>query len=456
MKKIYMSALGLMIAASAFAQTVKVTFQVDMKNETVASQGLRVAGDYQQDAGMANNWTPGDAAAQASNGGSGTVYSLQVTLKANSTYQYKFVNFDGSGGWEGPPAACTNGGGNREIKTGSNDTVISVVCFNSCGPCPATQYKRDVKFMVVDSNASVATHKLTSVAFKGSMSGWSDFAAYDDGTNGDKTAGDGVFTAIYNVKEGSWEWGATDKGSWIIQGPNRTLTMSSNGTVTGDTVYSMAKLGALIDLTFNVDMSDTIVNSEGVYVSGNFLAFLENPLGNWNKDTIKLDRNGTTKTYSKTVKIYAGNYQFKYYNGKGNADDSRGENWNFEATGCGVPNGLGGFNRTLDLRGKTSASVLPMYMWNRCAISGGFSTTELPAGSFRVFPNPSKGQFEVALNEGNIAGVQVLDLAGRSIRSFSAINARSFNMKQTLSSGLYLVNITDQAGRTASVKLVVE
>jgi hypothetical protein len=29
-------------------------------------------------------------------------------------------------------------------------------------------------------------------------------------------------------------------------------------------------------------------------------------------------------------------------------------------------------------------------------------------------------------------------------------------MKQTLSSGLYLVNITDQAGRTASVKVVVE
>jgi hypothetical protein len=159
--------------------------------------------------------------------------------------------------------------------------------------------------------------------------------------------------------------------------------------------------------------------------------------------------------YSKTVKIYAGNYQFKYYNGKGNADDSRGENWNFEATGCGVPNGLGGFNRTLDLRGKTAAYALPLYMWNRCATST-FSVAELPAGSFSVFPNPGKGQFDVTLNEGAIAAVKVLDLTGRSIREFNGLNTRSFSMKQTLSSGLYLVNITDQAGRTASVKVVVE
>ncbi|MBU6325961.1 MAG: T9SS type A sorting domain-containing protein, partial [Bacteroidetes bacterium] len=281
------------------------------------------------------------------------------------------------------------------------------------------------------------------------------FTAYDDGTNGDKTAGDGIYTAKYMVKEGSWEWGATDKGSWIIQGPNRTFTMSSSGSITGDTVYGVAKLGALIDLTFNVDMSDTIVNSEGVYAAGNFMAYLQNPIGNWNKDTLKLDRVGSTKIYSKTVKIYAGNYQFKYYNGKGNADDSRGENWNFQAGGCGSPNGLGGYNRNLDLRGKTSAQVLPVYMWNRCATST-FGVAELPAGSFSVFPNPGKGQFDVTLNEGTIANVHVTDLAGRSIRSFRGLNTRSFSMKQTLSSGLYLVTITDQAGRSASVKVVVE
>ena len=116
---------------------------------------------------------------------------------------------------------------------------------------------------------------------------------------------------------------------------------------------------------------------------------------------------------------------------------------------------MGGFNRNLDLRGKTSAQVLPVYMWNRCATST-FGVAELPLGSFSVFPNPNKGQFDVTLNEGNIAAVNVMDLTGRSIRSFSGLNTRSFSMKQSLSSGLYLVNITDQAGRSASVKVVVE
>ena len=90
------------------------------------------------------------------------------------------------------------------------------------------------------------------IRIKGSMSGWSTFQAYDDGTNGDATAGDYIWTAQYAViTDGDYEWGAIDTdngdgtsceacdgtdgwGTWLISGPNQQFSVSGadvSGTV---------------------------------------------------------------------------------------------------------------------------------------------------------------------------------------------------------------------------------
>ena len=62
------------------------------------------------------------------------------------------------------------------------------------------------------------------------------------------------------------------------------------------------KLGALIDITFNIDMSNEVVSAKGVFVSGNFLDALESPIGNWKKDTLQLmPRSAGSDIYTLTL-----------------------------------------------------------------------------------------------------------------------------------------------------------
>lgn len=455
MKKVYSLVIAGLAAGCAFGQTVKLTFRVDMKNETVSSNGVHVPGNYQVDAGMSSNWSPGDAGAKLTDGDADNIYELQVTVKANTTYEFKFVNNnDWNSGIENTSGSCfTNG--NRVVTVGSSDTTLAAVCFGSCDPCPSSIFKRNVKFMIVDSNYTNNNFKFTDVKLKGAFSGWSDFTAYDDGTNGDATSGDGIWTAIYEVKEGTWEWGGTNTGNWFIQGPNRSLTMSNNGTVTGDTVYRIAQVGALINVTFRVDMTDTITNSEGVYVTGNFLSYLENKINDWNKDTLKMNRIGTTGEYTLTVRLYAGDYVYKFYNGKGNADDSRGENWNFASTGCGIANGLGGYNRSLSLKGRTTDITMPFYKWNRCELSTLSTKEVISTGALTLYPNPSQGAFTLNLTESFIASVKVTDLSGRTLSSIAGLNQSAYQV-EGLNAGVYLVTVTDAQGRTATLRTVVQ
>ena len=90
------------------------------------------------------------------------------------------------------------------------------------------------------------------IRVKGSMSDWALFHAYDDGTRGDATADDHIWTAQYAViTDGDYEWGAIDTdngdgttceacdgtdgwGTWLIDGSNQQFSVSgaeASGTV---------------------------------------------------------------------------------------------------------------------------------------------------------------------------------------------------------------------------------
>ncbi len=445
MKKIHSLLMIAATAATAMAQTVSVTFQVDTKNEgTVTS--MAVAGSYQEAAGGAANWTPGATEAQMTNT-SGTLWTLTVNLPENSSFEYKFVK-DGSG-WEGVPAACATNG-NRTVATTNAAVTIPVVCYGSCDPCPAVVYKRNVTFKVTDLNYQNNNFKFTDVKLKGSFNGWTDVTAYDDGTNGDATANDGVWTMIAEVKDGSYEWGGTNNGDWFIKGSNKTFTMDAAGNITGDTTYTIEAVGQLINVTFSVEMSDTVVHSSGVYVTGNFMSFLENKMNNWNKDTLMLTKVGATDVYSGTYKIYADNFQYKFYNGKGNANDERGEN-TIQAA-CGEKDGFGNYNRSLGIKGATADSTLPIYKWNSCNTFNASVGHSLASSEYTIAPNPANTYFTVSLSNTSLASLQVLSLDGRVILSQ---NTGTVNV-QNLSTGIYIVNIMDNLGRTATSKIAVK
>ncbi|MFZ4634763.1 MAG: hypothetical protein ACOYNO_11200, partial [Saprospiraceae bacterium] len=88
-KSMQLCLLGLLLPAFSYAQTVALTFRVNMQNEIISPQGVHVAGDFQAPAGVGSNWDP--AATLMTDADGDKIYQLSVQIPTG-TYSYKFVN----------------------------------------------------------------------------------------------------------------------------------------------------------------------------------------------------------------------------------------------------------------------------------------------------------------------------------------------------------------------------
>lgn len=95
---------------------VDVTFQVDMQDQIVAPDGVRIS-------------INGGAEIPLTDGGNG-IWSYTASLQAGSTYDYVFLN--GAGNAEDNPELVDC----RSVSPGLDGEVTSLVCFNSCSACP--------------------------------------------------------------------------------------------------------------------------------------------------------------------------------------------------------------------------------------------------------------------------------------------------------------------------------
>ena len=119
----------LFIAHLIQGQNYEVTFQVDMGNETISSNGVHIAGNFQSVAGLGSDWNPSSTKLIDSNGNN--VFSLQVKIPAGS-YEYKFINGNDWGMDESPPGDCSVGStNNRSVNVGAN-IKLPIVPFNGC------------------------------------------------------------------------------------------------------------------------------------------------------------------------------------------------------------------------------------------------------------------------------------------------------------------------------------
>ena len=111
---------------------VRVTFQVDMKNENISGTGVWLSG------GNISSGQPGGLQMQVQE--NSDVWQTTLILPPNSEFTYKFRNGyqpnSWSGGWETPGVDCTIGQHNdRYLTVGLNDTTLTAVCFSECVLC---------------------------------------------------------------------------------------------------------------------------------------------------------------------------------------------------------------------------------------------------------------------------------------------------------------------------------
>ena len=105
------------------AQTIDVTFNVDMQNEIVSPNGVHIAASFQ-------NWDP--STTQLTDLDGDNVYSITISLFSDSIYEYKYINGNIWANDEYLMGGCGAGNGNRILQTDTINQNLIPVYFNSC------------------------------------------------------------------------------------------------------------------------------------------------------------------------------------------------------------------------------------------------------------------------------------------------------------------------------------
>lgn len=113
---------NMVFGGNAPAGLTLVRFLVNMQNETVSTNGVHIAGNFQ-------GWNP--ATVRLYSFGA-NVYEIIAFVTAG-TYEYKFYNGNTIGTEEIIPGPCSVNS-NREVQA-TSDIVLSSVCFGECNAC---------------------------------------------------------------------------------------------------------------------------------------------------------------------------------------------------------------------------------------------------------------------------------------------------------------------------------
>ena len=358
MKTPYALLLAMVLGWTVQAQTVPVTFSVDMNNETVAAEGVHVAGNFQ-------GWDP--AATMLSDDDMDGVYTLTVDVSDTlGLVEYKFINGNAWGADEAAPEACAwNGGTNRYFEL-SGETVLDTPCFGQCGACGTTTVLFKVDMSQEDAINPVGVH------MNGNFNGWdgSNFLMMDD-ADGDMiytyvATVDGAMlepmdTVLFKFVNGNaWGFDENPDGECASQG-NRFLALTG-----GDMVYeanpgqaycynTCGSCVAPTPVTFRVDMSTQAeVSVNGVCIAGNFQG--------WSAGVDFLSDDDGDMIYEITMDIAPGDYEFKFINGNNWGGDGEGNIDNENPPGECVTNG----NRTVTVG---TDPVTVQYCYNQCTES---------------------------------------------------------------------------------------
>jgi len=330
--KVLFVAVSMFVALSGFA--VNVTFKVDMAQQTVPAEGVHIAGSFQ-------GWIPSDTQMTLE---SGTVYTYTTDLAAGETIEYKFINGNAWGQDESIPSEC-NQNGNRYLVIPAEDIVLEAVCFGSCDPCGVPA---EVTFQIDMSEQTVAAE---GVHIAGSFQGWNPASTEV------LPVGGNIYAVTVTVSENqSLEFKYINGIDWSGEetvpsncgvpngqgGFNRSYTVPAGGGTLEALCFSSCEPCGFVpnevDVTFTVDMSDSIVSSNGVHIVGEFQG--------WDPAASEMTDMGDG-LYQSTFTLNEGaHHQYKFING--NTWDEE----EFVPMECGEDNGQGGYNRFLTVPGE--------------------------------------------------------------------------------------------------------
>lgn len=397
-----------LLAAQLCTYGVNITLQLNMSQQTVSPNGVHVAGSFQ-------GWSPSTTQLTDPDGDGIYTVTLDVAASTDYQFKYLNGDAWGTNETVPSTCGWNDGFGgfNRYVSVGTTDLILPVVCFGLCDNCPvpvvagctdnnacnynATANQDDGSCLIignacndndvqttndlVDANCNCVgtaavptmvvlrvdmtnqTVDATGVFVAGSFNNWdataTQLSEYQPGLyQGVLFAFPGE-TIQYKFLNGN-TWTGTesvpaacgvDDGSGNI---NRSLVIGTDPITANLVCFNECAACIPIPMssvTFQVDLSNTVVSPNGVFVAGDFQG--------WSPNTTAMNNIGGS-IYSYTAVIPTGStIYFKYING---GDWSGAENVDFA---CAFNDGSGNFNRGYNV--VAGNNVLPSVCFGLCA-----------------------------------------------------------------------------------------
>ncbi len=322
---------------------VEITFQVDMSNETISPDGVRIAGGFQ-------GWDPGATLMTSIDD---NIYVFTTILNSGTYQEFKYVNGTTWAQSENLPPECSNGN-NRYFTVPQTNTVLGLVCYGACGPCPGPT--EVAMTFLVDMSEQIVSPDGVHLALKGGTPLLNPMVDMGNGTYSvtltfvendsiNYKFANGNTTQNYEVIPAECRVGTPFTGGYwrTVNAPSFDLTLDA-------VCYAECGPCDPVNVTFRVDMSNETVSEDGVHLAGSFQGWnaSDNPMtdigdGIW-EITIEFAENQ--------------DIEFKYINGN---DFSVAE---IVPEECGVDDTFGGFNRFLTV--PQSDVILDLVCFGSC------------------------------------------------------------------------------------------
>jgi hypothetical protein len=353
-----------------------ITFSVDMNQFEGTFTTVEVNGTF-------NNFC-GDCAVMTDDDLDG-VYDISFEI-AEGAYEYKFTldTFAQQETFDDSFECVVNNFGfvNRFIAV-TGDLAAPTVCYNSCSECiynggctdlAANNYNPDANqedgSCLYDVNLRVDMNQypnaFSTVFVSGQFNNWSDAANPMSDIDGDNiweaTVVMGAGPQQYKFQVDFWsdqEIFVGGESCTITQDgfTNRLIDVNAGNTNPSIVCWGSCDACPIVfsEVTFRVDMANEVVSPNGVHIAGSFQG--------WDASSTPMTYLGYG-VYTYTVVLSAGtNIEYQIINGNDFA--------NAEAVPqeCGTDNGLGAFNRTLNV--PFTDGALPVHCFGECEACSG-------------------------------------------------------------------------------------
>jgi len=421
-----------------------VRFRVDMSTQTALNPvGVHVAGAFQNPI-----WQAG--ASPLRDRDQNGVWEGFYVVNGGSTFEYKFINdntFD-NGLAEIVSGICSAGNENRTITLTDDNTVLPVVCFNSCSPCVEPSM---ITFRVNLVNSCINTSE--GVNLMGTATNWGTGTPMtDDNLDGiwelTLPVSPGTYAYKFRVGEGNWEGFPGDRALTVVGGEDAILDLVCWGLA-----VPCGPFNAPADITFKVYPGISGVPAgQYAWVFGDFTGFQGGAL-----QMTDADADGI---YEVTVADFCPQVlNYKFAIGADNTNtttDWLEETADFtEIGGCGVNNGNFSDNRFYE-RTNTEPVVLS-YTFNTCLAATISVEENQMISSLNVYPVPATDMINVSFNSSvaQTINVRILNNLGQvvvnqPIGTVSGTRLVTMDVAQ-LASGLYTLELVGNAGKTSKL-----